>query len=81
MCLAGTFTARYLNSCGLPVAVLTWRPCYVLQVKELDAALEAIRWGMDYLLNCHSAPFQFVAMFGSSEVRSQSCRCYTAPMW
>lgn len=38
------------------------------KVKELDAALEAIRWGMDYLLNCHSAPFQFVAMFGSSEV-------------
>ena len=40
-------------------------------MKELDAALDAIKWGMDYLMNCHSGPFQFVGMYGSSEVRRE----------
>ena len=37
---------------------------------ELQEALEAIKWGVDYLLNCHTEPKKFVAMYGSSEVRS-----------
>ena len=39
-----------------------------MQSGELDQALDTLKWGMDYLLNCHSGPTQFVAMFGSSEV-------------
>ena len=38
------------------------------QAGELTQALETIKWGTDYLLNCHSAPYQFVAMLGASEV-------------
>lgn len=41
-----------------------------LQVGELEEALDAIKWGTDYLLNCHVEPTKFVAMFGNSEVRS-----------
>ena len=41
--------------------------CHV-QSGELDQALETLKWGMDYLVNCHSAPNQFVAMLGASEV-------------
>ena len=37
---------------------------------ELQEALEAIKWGVDYLLNCHTEPKKFVAMYGSSEVWS-----------
>ena len=40
-----------------------------LQVGELEEALDAIKWGTDYLLNCHVEPTKFVAMFGNSEVR------------
>lgn len=39
-----------------------------LQVGELEEALDAIKWGTDYLLNCHVEPTKFVAMFGNSEV-------------
>ena len=35
---------------------------------ELEEALDAIKWGTDYLLNCHVEPTKFVAMFGNSEV-------------
>ncbi len=38
------------------------------QVGELEEALDAIKWGTDYLLNCHVEPTKFVAMFGNSEV-------------
>ena len=37
---------------------------------ELAEALDAIKWGTDYLLNCHTEPKKFVAMYGQSEVRS-----------
>ncbi len=49
-------------------------PCkrVALQVGELEEALEAIKWGTDYLLNCHVEPTKFVAMFGNSEVRPPS---------
>lgn len=40
------------------------------QVGELDEALDAIKWGTDYLLSCHVEPKKFVAMYGNSEVRS-----------
>ena len=40
------------------------------KVHELREALEAIKWGTDYLLNCISGPDKLVAMFGSSEVIS-----------
>ena len=36
---------------------------------ELEEALDAIKWGTDYLLNAHVEPKKFVAMYGSSEVR------------
>ena len=36
---------------------------------ELQEALDAIKWGTDYLLNAHVEPKKFVAMYGSSEVR------------
>ena len=36
---------------------------------ELEEALDAIKWGTDYLLNAHVEPMKFVAMYGSSEVR------------
>ena len=35
---------------------------------ELREALEAIKWGTDYLLNCIGGPDKIIAMFGSSEV-------------
>ncbi|BDA42119.1 Endoglucanase B [Coccomyxa sp. Obi] len=38
------------------------------KVGELEEALDAIKWGTDYLLNCHVEPMKFVAMYGSSEV-------------
>lgn len=38
------------------------------QVGELQEALDAIKWGTDYLLNCHVEPTKFIAMYGSSEV-------------
>ena len=44
----------------------------VVQSGELAQALDTLKWGMDYLLACHSAPMQFVAMFGSSEVSSHT---------
>ena len=40
-----------------------------VQVGELEEALDAIKWGTDYLLNAHVEPKKFVAMYGSSEVR------------
>jgi len=40
----------------------------MVQVGELQEALDAIKWGVDYLLNCHTEPMKFVAMYGSSEV-------------
>ena len=43
-----------------------------MQVGELQEALDAIKWGVDYLLNCHTEPMKFVAMYGSSEVRRHS---------
>ena len=43
-----------------------------VQVGELQEALDAIKWGVDYLLNCHTEPMKFVAMYGSSEVRRHS---------
>ena len=39
------------------------------KVHELREALDAIRWGADYLLNCIGGPEKIVAMFGSSVVR------------
>ena len=42
----------------------------MVQVGELQEALDAIKWGVDYLLNCHTEPMKFVAMYGSSEVSS-----------
>ena len=38
------------------------------KVHELREALEAIKWGTDYLLNCISSPEKIIAMFGQSEV-------------
>lgn len=38
------------------------------KVHELREALEAIKWGTDYLLECITGPDEIVAMFGSSEV-------------
>ena len=38
------------------------------KVHEHREALDAIRWGTDYLLNCIGGPNKIVAMFGSSEV-------------
>ena len=35
---------------------------------ELQEALDAIKWGTDYLLACHPEPKKFVAMYGQSEV-------------
>ena len=46
-----------------------------MQVGELEEALDAIKWGTDYLLNAHVEPKKFVAMYGSSEVRP------TSPSW
>ena len=46
----------------------------MMQVGELTEALDAIKWGVDYLLNCHTEPMKFVAMYGSSEV------CTAAPL-
>ena len=43
------------------------------QVGELQEALDAIKWGVDYLLNCHTEPMKFVAMYGSSEVMRLPC--------
>ena len=43
-----------------------------VQVGELEEALDAIKWGTDYLLNAHVEPKKFVAMYGSSEVRPAS---------
>ena len=39
-----------------------------LQVGELTEALDAIKWGIDYLLQCHVEPMKFIAMYGASEV-------------
>ncbi|CAK0782162.1 hypothetical protein CVIRNUC_005591 [Coccomyxa viridis] len=47
--------------------VVQYREGYA-KVGELQEALEAIKWGVDYLLNCHTEPKKFVAMYGSSEV-------------
>lgn len=33
---------------------------------DLTNALDAIKWGADYLVNAHSAPNQFVAVVGNS---------------
>lgn len=33
---------------------------------NLENALDAIKWGADYLVNAHSAPNQFVAVVGNS---------------
>lgn len=38
------------------------------KVHELREALDAIRWGTEYLLNCIGSPEKIVAMFGSSAV-------------
>ena len=46
----------------------------MVQVGELQEALDAIKWGVDYLLNCHTEPMKFVAMYGSSEVSSATFR-------
>jgi hypothetical protein len=42
-----------------------------VQVGELEEALSTIKWGTDYLLNCHVEPKKFVAMYGSSEVHDR----------
>lgn len=47
------------------------------KVHELRAALEAIKWGTDYLLNCITGPEKIIAMFGSSEVTSFSSNSQT----
>ena len=36
------------------------------KAKDLTNALDAIRWGADYLVSAHSAPNQFVAVVGNS---------------
>lgn len=46
-----------------------------VQVGELEEALDAIKWGTDYLLNAHVEPKKFVAMYGSSEVRPGTPPC------
>lgn len=33
---------------------------------NLGNAVDAIKWGADYLVNAHSAPYQFVAVVGNS---------------
>ena len=45
------------------------------QVGELREALEAIKWGTDYLLQCHTEPKKFVAMYGQSEARARAPFC------
>ncbi|KAK9869005.1 hypothetical protein WJX84_008789 [Apatococcus fuscideae] len=37
------------------------------KVGELEEALGAVKWGADYLVNCHSGPTRLVAMFGDSK--------------
>ena len=37
------------------------------KVGELEEALGAVKWGADYLLNCHSGPTRLVAMLGDSK--------------
>ena len=51
--------------------------CRAAQVGELQEALDAIKWGVDYLLNCHTEPMKFVAMYGSSEVRRYPALAYS----
>ena len=58
--------ARTSEDRGLPVPVF-------MQVGELQEALEAIKWGTDYLLACHTEPKKFVAMYGQSEARPPRC--------
>lgn len=36
------------------------------KVGELEEALGAVKWGADYLVNCHSGPSRLVAMLGDS---------------
>ncbi len=36
------------------------------KAKDLTNALDAVKWGADYLVSAHSAPNQFVAVVGNS---------------
>ena len=62
-----TFPTAYTIT-QLSWGVVEYRDGYE-KVHELREALEAIKWGTDYLLACNSRPNKIVAMFGSSEVR------------
>lgn len=69
---AGGSYLKFTFPTAFTIAQLSWgvveyRDGYE-KVHELREALDAIRWGTDYLLNCISGPDKIVAMFGSSVV-------------
>ncbi|KAK9803628.1 hypothetical protein WJX72_006865 [[Myrmecia] bisecta] len=60
---------------GLPNAFLNTQLAWaavafdqgLAKVNELKETLEAIRWGADYLISCHSAPERMVALLGNKD--------------
>ncbi|GAB1520077.1 hypothetical protein RhiTH_003150 [Rhizoctonia solani] len=72
----GYFEAANTMKWGLPMAWTLTQLSYNVHVfseamqavNEYDEALEGIKWGIDYLVNCISSPDQFVGQFGVSAI-------------
>ncbi|KAH7343817.1 Six-hairpin glycosidase-like protein [Rhizoctonia solani] len=72
----GYFEAANTMKWGLPLAWTLTQLSFNVHVfseamqavNEYDEALEGIKWGTDYLVNCISSPDQFVGQFGVSAI-------------
>lgn len=72
----GYFEAANTMKWGLPLAWTITQLAFNVHVfsdamkavNEYNEALEGVKWGVDYLVNCISSPDQFVGQFGVSAI-------------